>query len=118
MKYTVRNADGSLEFENIHALADAYRMGMVDSDDEVQEQGKTLWRKAGAIPALVSAKKQQPSLLFDRRFLGIFVAVATALLALVFFQQGQYLLGGVAAVAVMLSTNRIANSFKTRPFGR
>ncbi len=118
MKYTVRNADGSLEFENIHALASAYRMGMVDSDDEVQEQGKTNWRKAGAIPALVAAKKSQVSTLFDRRFLGVFIAIATALLALVFFQNGQYLLGGVAAVAVVLSTNRIASSFRSKPSGR
>jgi hypothetical protein len=52
MKYTVRSADGELTFRTFGELEHAYFAGLVDPEDEVQEEGTTRWRKASSFAAL------------------------------------------------------------------
>ena len=57
MKYTVKNKDGTLTYRSLEEVKTAYVMGLVDADDDVLEDGQSNWRKAGAIPLLVTAHK-------------------------------------------------------------
>lgn len=57
MKYTVKNKDGELTYGTMEELKVAYVLGLVEAEDEVLEENTQLWRKAGGIPLLVTAKK-------------------------------------------------------------
>ncbi len=54
-RYTVRSKEGQLSFESFLDVEKAYLQGLVDADDEVLEEGKETWRKAGSIPLLQQA---------------------------------------------------------------
>ena len=49
MGYLVRNADGELRFPNLRDLGNAYRAGLVEPDDDVQDEHTQGWRKASAV---------------------------------------------------------------------
>ncbi len=57
MRYTVRTKDGSLTYGSMGEVEKAYRSGLVEPEDEIQEEGTTTWRKAGAIPVLARQPK-------------------------------------------------------------
>lgn len=56
MRYRVRTPEGELEYESILHVEQAYLAGLVDPEDEVLEEGGTLWRKAATIPTLARAR--------------------------------------------------------------
>lgn len=58
MKYKVRTKDGGLlDFESFGQVEQAWLLGLIEPNDEVLEEGKTVWRKAGAIPLLAKATR-------------------------------------------------------------
>ena len=63
MSYRVRNEHGELRFETFDDLRDAYLQRLVESDDEVLENGSTTWRKAGSFPTLARALDARPTAL-------------------------------------------------------
>ena len=56
MRYTVRSADGEVSFGNYLEMEQAWLAGLVDPEDEVHEEGKKGWYKAGTHPLLVKAR--------------------------------------------------------------
>lgn len=75
MKYTVRNADGQLEYESFKQLEEAVRMGFVDPEDELLREGETEWKKVSSQPTLLKPRGRR-SFLANRLSLWIGVAVA------------------------------------------
>jgi hypothetical protein len=57
VKYTVKTRDGELTYGSLEEVKTAYVLGLIEPDDEVLEENARLWRKAGAIPLLITAKK-------------------------------------------------------------
>jgi len=58
MRYRVRTPEGELEYESILHVEQAYVAGLVDPEDEVLEEGGTLWRKAASLPNLARARSK------------------------------------------------------------
>jgi len=56
MRYRVRTPDGELDYLSFREVELAYMQGLVGPDDEVREEGQTLWRKASKIPELARAR--------------------------------------------------------------
>ena len=48
MKYTVKNKEGELTYGSLDEVKTAYVLGLIEADDEVLEDGASLWRKASA----------------------------------------------------------------------
>ncbi len=57
MKYTVKNRDGELTYGSLEEVKTAYVLGLIEAEDDVREEAATVWRKAGAIPLLITARK-------------------------------------------------------------
>jgi hypothetical protein len=55
-RYTVRNEDGEIHFGNYLEMEAAWLAGLVDPDDEVQEDGKDHWIKAREHAFLIKAR--------------------------------------------------------------
>jgi hypothetical protein len=62
MPYRVRSADGEVKFEQFADLEKAYRGGLVDPADEVLEEGREKWVKAGAIKLLAGSEPKASGL--------------------------------------------------------
>lgn len=76
MKYTVRSRDGELTFESFEQLKEAAASGLVEGDDEVLREGETEWRRASAMPKLLS--KLRPARRFNPGVVWISIAVLGA----------------------------------------
>ncbi len=63
MGYRVRNQYGELRFSSLKDLKEACRQRMVERDDEVLEDGATVWRKAETMPRLWEDAGDKPSFL-------------------------------------------------------
>lgn len=58
MRYRIRTKDGGeLDYASFGQVEQAWLLGLIDPEDEVLEEGKTKWRRAGSIPLLVSARR-------------------------------------------------------------
>ena len=76
-----RTPEGELEYESILHVEQAYLSGLVDPEDEVLEEGGTLWRKAATLPNLARARPAPSSRKSNRKqFLIILIAVFAGLL--------------------------------------
>jgi hypothetical protein len=76
-------------------------IGLIEPDDQVLEEGMTLWRKAGTIPLLVTAKK----VTHDRGQSNVqrawtFGALVLAIIAFYLLIKGYWLAGGMAGFGV------------------
>jgi len=100
MKYKVRNKDGELEYLSFGQVEQAWLMGLIDPEDEVLEEGKTKWRKAGSIPLLVQARRSGEQVWMGTWFIWVLAGVIGGTIALYLFQTGQYLFGFILAFAV------------------
>ena len=98
MAYRVRNPDGELQFASLYDIERAFAQGLVDENDEVQEDGSTTWRKAGAIPALRQARPSSSKATPLWRTPAVLLPLGGALLALGLIAQGYWL----AAIAVVV----------------
>ena len=59
MRYRVRTPEGELDYESLLHVEQAYIAGLVAPEDEVLEEGGTLWRKAASLPNLARAKRSK-----------------------------------------------------------
>lgn len=83
MKYRVRSRDGEIEFQSFGQMEQAWLMGLVDPDDEVLEDGTTLWRKARTIPLLARAERTHEQAWGGTWFLWVLAGVVGGTVALV-----------------------------------
>lgn len=102
MKYTVKNKDGELTYGSMEEVKTAYVLGLVEAEDEVLEEGATLWRKAGAIPLLVTARKVNVARGESNVLRGwVIGALVLAFFAFYFLIKGVWLWGGLTAFGVV-----------------
>jgi hypothetical protein len=101
MRYRVRTPEGELEYESILHVEQAYVAGLVAPEDEVLEEGGTLWRKAATIPNLARARKATPKP-FDRNLaLTIALAVVLGICALMLMRSGRGMLALLVSLGVI-----------------
>ncbi len=125
MGWTVRNADGSLDFESLGDVEKAYRIGLVEPTDELREHGKESWGLAGDHPALRHSAPKPRGFAGSRGLLlGTASGVAVAIAALVFIVRGQWAVGLALAAATALFLLRFnrrvslthgSNAYENRP---
>jgi hypothetical protein len=104
MPYRVRTKDGELTYPSIAELSQAWQLGMVDPDDEVLEEGKEKWRKAGTLPFLVQFSPRGTPLL-DRkiRFL-VVLALCLATVAIYWLVKGNLVAGALAGLGAAMAS--------------
>ena len=115
MKYTVRNKDGELTYGSMDEVKTAYVIGLIEAEDEVLEEGATLWRKAGGISLLVTARKVN----VDRGQSNqqMYWAIGALVLAIFTFYcvvKGYWLLSGLLGFAVVSMMFRVTVLASTR----
>jgi hypothetical protein len=76
MKYTVRAAEGQLTFQSFGELERALWDGLVDPDDEVQEEGSTSWRKVRSYAVL---RRPRPMTSHEQAAQRLWLALGVAL---------------------------------------
>ena len=118
MKYTVRSPDGELTFHSFREMEKAYWDGLVDPDDEVQEEGASLWRKAGSFavlrgpgPQTAQAKQKETMLVV------VEVLLATVALGALFSKGHDVTRYGIAILAIagfLMVLNRIVGASASR----
>ena len=101
MKYTVKNKDGELTYGSLDELRTAYVLGLVEPEDEVLEENTRLWRKAGEIKLLVTAKKvtHDRGQSNQQRAWAI-GALVMAIFCFYFVIKGYWLIGGLTGFGV------------------
>lgn len=114
MRYRVRTPEGELEYESILHVEQAYVAGLVDPEDEVLEEGSTLWRKARTIPTLARARGTQSWAHKNAQALGIVVAAVAGLCALVLMGMGY----GLWALAPALIASSLVWRVTYKAFSR
>jgi hypothetical protein len=108
MRYRVRTPEGELEFESILHVEQAYVAGLVDPEDELLEEGGTLWRKAASFPALARARRANPHGTSGRsQGLTIVAAVVLGVISFILLTRGSLLLGLVLAMVVVSVLTRV-----------
>lgn len=116
MRYRVRTPEGELEYESILHVEQAYVAGLVAPEDEVLEEGGTLWRKAATFPNLARARRSAPSGAFNRaQVLTIVGAVVLGICALLLMRRGQGMLALLASLGVIALLWRVTfSAFRTK----
>lgn len=112
MRYRVRTPEGELEYENLLEVERAYVSGLVEPEDEVLEEGGTLWRKAATIPALVRARST--GVRSNSQLLSIVFAAVAGLFALLLLKMGY----GLWALAPALIAASMAGRVTYKTFNR
>lgn len=107
MKHTVRSKEGELVYGSFREVEQAWLMGLIDPDDEVQEHGTTRWRKAGKIPLLVQARRQGASVWKGSLMLLSVVGIGAGSVAIYLLLKQEFLWGGLLAVVVALTLVQI-----------
>jgi hypothetical protein len=117
MRYRVRTPDGELEYESLLHVEQAYVAGLVAPEDEVLEEGGTLWRKAASLPNLVRARRELARTRSADRslMLTVLAAVVLGVISLVLFFKGYDLAAILLALAVVSVLMRVTVKAFRRP---
>jgi hypothetical protein len=110
MRYRVRTPEGELDYESLLHVEQAYIAGLVAPEDEVLEEGGTLWRKAASLPNLARAKRSKPAAFNRSQLLTILAAVALGIGALLFVRRGQGMIALLLSVGVIALLWRVTFS--------
>lgn len=107
MAWTVRTPEGSLDFPSLADVERAYRIGLIDPNDEIRDDRKTEWRKASAHPLLRSRHARAPR---TRKPMAGSVALAVVLagVALYCLAAGDRISGLIIAFAVAALLMRLS----------
>ncbi|HLT29358.1 MAG TPA: hypothetical protein VK013_04910 [Myxococcaceae bacterium] len=118
MRYVVRSAEGELTFPSRQELLNAYRMGLVEAQDEIREEGATSWRQAAAVLG-PRPSESRAGLLASPWRMGVLVAGASvALWLLLSGDLTRMAFGAVIALGLvmsMFSTTQRASQLRRRP---
>jgi len=117
MRYRVRTPDGELEYPSLRDVEQAYAQGLVEPQDEVLEEGGTLWRKAESLPSLVRARRGSTGTAARGPTLTVVASVALGLVALYLYFTGAGLLWvlGIAMLIVPLLSRLMMKAFQRPP---
>ncbi|MFY0575116.1 hypothetical protein ACN28S_12740 [Cystobacter fuscus] len=118
MRYHVRTPDGELDYLSFREVELAYMQGLVGPDDEVREEGQTLWRKASKIPELARARPASLQGNAARLRLGAVVsAVVLGLFSLRLIFSDSWTRRGIG-IALALVTSGILTQLTRQAFKR
>ena len=118
MRYRVRTPDGELDYTSIGEVEAAYLQGLVAPEDEVLEEGHTVWRKASSIPILARARPKPRGPGRTVQVVSTVIAVLMGLWALVLLQHESYTrkgLGLVLALGAAMILSRVTYTAFKRP---
>ncbi|WNG25585.1 hypothetical protein F0U62_17335 [Cystobacter fuscus] len=118
MRYHVRTPDGELDYLSFREVELAYMQGLVGPDDEVREEGQTLWRKASKIPELARARPASLQGNAARiRFGAVISAVVLGLFSLRLIFSESWTRRGIG-IALALVTSAILTQLTRQAFKR
>ena len=119
MKFTVRTPEGELTFQSFGEVEKAWLMGLVGPDDELLEDGKTMWRKASSFPHLVNARRTGDQAWGGSWFLWTVIGILLASSAGWLIKAEQYLYGGILALmtAMVMTHVTVRAAKKSKPYG-
>ncbi len=118
MRYRVRTPDGELDYTSMGEVERAYIQGLVGPEDEVREEGQTLWRKASTIPVLARAKPPPKAWSFTSLEMGIILSVVrgfSSLMLLLGASPVQRGLGLLLALSTAMMLSRVTYKAFRRP---
>lgn len=113
MKYTVRNADGELEYESFKQLEEAHDVGFIDPDDQVRKEGQPDWVAART---LLKVRHKVPTWR-SAQLLWVYLALALATGSIALLTLGYLIYGALAIfplVMVLLKVTKDAASIRRR----
>ena len=114
MPYKVRTREGELDYANIAELSQAWQLGLLDPEDEVLEEGKEKWRKAGTLPFLVQFSPRKTPLLDAKIRMLVVSTLSLATVALYWLIKGRLIAGGLAGLGVAMLSMALARVAWTR----
>jgi hypothetical protein len=119
LKYKVKTQDGELEFQSFGEVERAWLMGLVGPDDELLEDGKTMWRKASSFPHLVNARRTGDQAWGGSWFLWTVIGVTLGSSALWLLKAGEYLYGGLLGLmtAMVMIHVTVRAAQRSKPHG-
>ena len=119
MKFRVRTQEGELEFQSFGEVEKAWLMGLVGPDDELLEDGKTMWRKASSFPLLVNARRTGEQAWGGSWFLWTVIGILLGSATMWLIKAGEHLYGGflglMTAMVMIHVTVRAAK--RAKPYG-
>jgi hypothetical protein len=104
MRYRVRTPDGELDYLSFRDVELAYMQGLVGPDDEVREEGQTLWRKASSIPVLARARPPSQGLTLRTQGVAVVGALLLALCALLLITSDSWTRRGLGIVLALVTS--------------
>jgi hypothetical protein len=117
MRYHVRTPDGELDYLSFREVELAYMQGLVGPDDEVREEGQTLWRKASTIPVLARAKPPVRGWKARSQALTVVGSVLLAIWALMLIASDSWTRRGMGIV-LALTTSALLTRVTYKAFKR
>lgn len=119
MKFKVRTPEGELQFQSFGEVERAWLMGLVGPDDELLEDGKTMWRKASSFPHLVNARRTGDQAWGGSWFLWTVIGVLLASATLWLIEAGEHLYGGLLGLmtAMVLIHVSVRAAKRSKPHG-
>jgi|SRR6218665_195957 len=120
MRYRVRTPDGELDYLSFRDVEVAYIQGLVGPDDEVREEGQTLWRKASTIPLLARARPLDKGRMARAQLFAVVGSVLMGIWALMLIMSESWTrrgLGIVLALATSALLTRVTYKAFKRPGG-
>ncbi|MBN1209505.1 MAG: hypothetical protein JXB05_31935 [Myxococcaceae bacterium] len=117
MRYRVRTPEGELEYPSLREVEQAYAAGLVAPEDEVLEEGGTLWRKAGSLPTLAQAQRRHRGARPSSASQGLIILIAAVLgvFALLLVRSGRGVFGLLIAIAIASLLFRVtAHAFRRK----
>lgn len=98
-----------MRFESFREVHNAYRVGLIEPEDEILEDGTEKWRQAQTYPMLRDLPRSKKRTLPGPQILA---ALGSGIAALIALFTGRWLaglaLGCIAAVSATLGANRAA----------
>jgi len=114
MGYRVKTPEGELSFASLYDIERAYAAGLVDENDEVQEEGSEVWRKAGTLPALRHTRPVKPQATPWRNL--VLFAVVGGVVDAFLLLKGLWLPAIIVALLVCALASRVTyGAFKKKP---
>jgi len=106
VRYEVRSEGGTLTYDTLLHVEQAYLAGWISPEDEIRQEGDAQWRPAGSLPQLAGLKK------LERSMAGSYIPWVVGVLilsiaALVLWIKGSWQLALMVAILITFTLFKI-----------